>query len=317
MTDYIVQRLLLVFPTMLLVVTLTFALMHIVPGDAVLAQIEEGTNLRPEQLDQMRERLGLDKPLYVQYGEWLWGLVHLDAGVSLFTGRPVIDQLKTAIPISIELIIFSQILSISVAIPIGVLSAIRQDTWLDYLLRTGSIGMLAAPSFWIATMVIIFGAYWFYWAPPIGYMPIWEDPITNLQQLFLPSAIIGLSGSATKMRMIRSTVLEVLRQDYVRTARAKGLSETTVLVRHVLKNAFIPVITIWGASIAGLVNGSIIIENIFGLPGVGRSMITAINNSDMTQLQINVLFYGSAIMLINLIVDVSYTWFDPRVRYRE
>ena len=317
MTGYIFERVLLMFPTVLLVVTLTFAMMHIIPGDAVLAQIEEGTNLRPEQLQLMRERLGLDKPLYVQYGEWLWGLVRLDAGVSLFTGRPVIDQLKRAIPISIELIIFSQILSISVAIPIGVLSAVRQDTWLDYLLRTTSIGMLAAPPFWIATMVIIFGAYWLFWSPPIGYMPIWEDPIKNLQQLFLPSVIIGLSGSATKMRMTRSMVLEVLRQDYIRTARAKGLSETVVLVRHVLKNSLIPVITIWGASIAGLVNGSIIIENIFGLPGVGRSMITAINNSDMTQLQINVLFYASVIMVINLIVDISYTWFDPRVRYRD
>jgi len=315
MTGYIVQRILLIIPTIFLVVTLTFALMPIVPGDAVLAQIEEGTNLRPEQMELMRERLGLDKPLYVQYGEWLWGLLKFDPGVSLFTGRPVIDQLLRAIPISIELIIFSQILSISIAIPVGVFSAIRQDTWLDYLLRTTSIAMLAAPSFWIATLVIIFGAYWFLWAPPIGYVPIWEDPITNLKQLFLPSAIIGLNGSATKMRMTRSMVLEVLRQDYVRTARAKGLSEAIVLVRHVLKNALIPVITIWGASIAGLVNGSIIIENIFGLPGVGRSMITAINNSDMTQLQINVLFYGIAIMVINLIVDISYTWFDPRVRY--
>ena len=315
MTGYIVQRVLLMVPTIILVVTLTFGLMHIVPGDAVLAQIEEGTNLRPEQMELMRERLGLDKPLYVQYGEWMWGLLKFDAGVSLFTGRPVMDQLLRAIPISIELILFSQILSITIAIPIGVLSAVRQDTWLDYLLRTGSIGMLAAPSFWIATLVIIFGAYWFLWAPPIGYVPFWEDPITNLKQLFLPSAIIGLNGSATKMRMTRSTVLEVLRQDYVRTARAKGLSETMVLIRHVLKNALIPVITIWGASIAGLVNGSIIIENIFGLPGVGRSMITAINNSDMTQLQINVLFYGLAIMVINLIVDISYTWFDPRVRY--
>lgn len=313
---YILQRLLLMIPTVFLVVTATFALMHIVPGDAVLAQIEEGTNLRPEQLEQMRERLGLDKPVYVQYWDWLWGLAHFDAGVSLFTGRPVIDQLMRAIPISIELIIFSQILSIAVSIPIGVLSAIRQDTWLDYLLRTTSIGMLAAPSFWIATLVIVLGAYWFLWAPPIGYMPFWEDPVTNLKQLFLPSAIIGLAGSATKMRMTRSTVLEVLRQDYIRTARAKGLSERVTIVRHVLKNALIPVITIWGASIAGLVNGSIIIENIFGLPGVGRSMITAINNSDMTQLQINVLFYASVIMVINLIVDISYTWFDPRVRFR-
>ena len=169
MTGYIVRRLLLMVPTVFLVVTLTFFLMHIVPGDAVLAQIEEGTNLRPEQMELMelmRERLGLNQPLYVQYGEWLWGLLHLDAGVSLYTGRPVIDQLVRAIPISIELIIFSQILSISVAIPIGVLSAIRQDTWLDYILRTTSIGMLAAPSFWIATLVIIFGAYWFLWAPP-------------------------------------------------------------------------------------------------------------------------------------------------------
>lgn len=316
MTSYIIRRLLLMIPTMLLVVTITFGVMHIVPGDVVLASIEEGTNLRPEQIAQMREKLGLDQPLIVQYGRWLWGLVRLDLGTSLYTGRPVMDQLMKAIPISLELAILSKILSLAIAIPIGVYSALRQDSWADYVLRVFSIGMLAAPSFWLGTMAIVFGAYWFYWAPPFGYVALWDNPIQNLKQFLLPAILMGLHSSAVVMRMTRSTVLEVMRQDYVRTARAKGLSGRIVIVRHVLKNSMIPVITIWGTSLAFLLGGSVIMESIFALPGVGLSMITAINNRDITQLQANLVFFALAIAVINLLVDISYTYLDPRVRYR-
>ena len=316
MTAYIMRRLALMVPTVALVVVATFILMHVVPGDAVLAHIEEGNYFSKEQLAQMRADLGLDRPLVVQFGSWVWGLAHLDAGKSLFTGRPVIDQLRRAIPVTVELMVLSQILSISVAIPIGVITAIKQDSWPDYVLRLFSIWMLAAPSFWVATMVIVFGSYVFHWAPPFGYVPIWEDPVQNLKQFVLPAAIIGLQGSATKMRLTRSTVLEVLRQDYVRTARSKGLSERVIMVRHVLKNALIPVVTVWGASIATLLGGTVIIETIFALPGVGSSMITAIRNSDITQLQINVLFFGMAVSTVNLMVDLSYTLLDRRVSYR-
>lgn len=316
MTSYIIRRVLLMIPTMMLVVTITFLVMHIVPGDVVLASIEEGTNLRPEQIAKMRERLGIDQPLIVQYGRWLWGLVRLDLGTSLYTGRPVMDQLLKAIPISLELAILSKLLSLVIAIPIGVYSALRQDSWADYVLRLLSIGMLAAPSFWLGTMAIVFGAYWFFWAPPFGYVALWDNPIQNLKQFLLPAILMGLHSSAVVMRMTRSTVLEVMRQDYVRTARAKGLSGRIVIVRHVLKNSMIPVITIWGTSLAFLLGGSVIMESIFALPGVGLSMITAINNRDITQLQANLVFFALAIAVINLLVDISYSYLDPRVRYR-
>lgn len=316
MTSYIIRRVLLMIPTMMLVVTITFLVMHIVPGDVVLASIEEGTNLRPEQIAKMRERLGIDQPLIVQYGRWLWGLVRLDLGTSLYTGRPVMDQLLKAIPISLELAILSKLLSLAIAIPIGVYSALRQDSWADYVLRLLSIGMLAAPSFWLGTMAIVFGAYWFFWAPPFGYVALWDNPIQNLKQFLLPAILMGLHSSAVVMRMTRSTVLEVMRQDYVRTARAKGLSGRIIIVRHVLKNSMIPVITIWGTSLAFLLGGSVIMESIFALPGVGLSMITAINNRDITQLQANLVFFALAIAVINLLVDISYSYLDPRVRYR-
>ncbi|MBI2171518.1 MAG: ABC transporter permease [Chloroflexi bacterium] len=315
MTGYIIRRVLLIVPTAFLVVTLAFFAMHIVPGDAVLASIEEGTSLRPEQIAQMRESLGIDKPLLVQYGNWLRSALQGDFGKSLATGRPVTKQLFKAIPVSLELALLSQVIALAVAIPIGVISALRQDTFWDYVLRVFSIGMLAAPNFWLATLAIVLGAYWFFWAPPFGYVPIWQDPVVNMKQFLLPAAIMGLHGSATAMRMTRSAVLEVLRQDYIRTAHAKGLSPRRILMVHVLKNALIPVVTIWGVSIAYLLGGAIIIESIFALPGVGLSMLDAINSHDLTQLQANILFFGAAVVLVNLIVDLSYSLLDPRVRY--
>jgi peptide/nickel transport system permease protein len=315
MTGYIIRRVLLIVPTAFLVVTLAFFAMHIVPGDAVLASIEEGTSLRPEQIAQMRESLGIDKPLLVQYGNWLRNALQGDFGKSLATGRPVTQQLIKAIPVSLELALLSQVIALAVAVPIGIISALRQDTFWDYVLRVFSIGMLAAPNFWLATLAIVLGAYWFFWAPPFGYVAIWQDPVVNMKQFLLPAAIMGLHGSATAMRMTRSAVLEVLRQDYIRTAHAKGLSPRRILMVHVLKNALIPVVTIWGVSIAYLLGGAVIIESIFALPGVGLSMLNAINSQDLTQLQANILFFGAAVVLVNLVVDLSYSLLDPRVRY--
>lgn len=302
-------------PTVLLVVTFVFMLMHIVPGDAVMSRIEEGSSLTEEQLANLRSKLGLDKPVLVQFGEWLWGVVRLDPGTSVATGRPTIDVLRRALPVSLELMILSQVISIAMAIPVGIISALKQDTWIDYVLRIFSISILSAPGFWIATMVIIFGSYWFYWAPPFGYAAIWDDPGKNLQQFVVPALIIGLSGSATKMRMARSAMLEVLRQDYVRTAKAKGLSGRIIIWRHVLKNAMIPVVTLYGGTIAGLLGGTVIIESIFALPGVGLATINAINKHDIPQLQLNVLFFGTVVSVVNLLIDLSYAFLDPRVRY--
>ena len=303
-------------PTVLLVVTVTFILIHIIPGDAVMARIEEGTSLTKAQLTQMRTDLGLERPLVIQYGDWLWRLAHLDAGRSLYTGRPVIDQLRKAIPVTLELMILSQILAVSIAIPIGVTSALKQDTWLDYVLRVFSIGLVAAPGFWLATMAIVFAAYLYHWAPPFGYEPLWKDPVTNLKQFIMPAMVVGLHGTATMMRLTRSAVLEVMRQDYVRTAKAKGLAGRVILSRHVLRNALIPVVTYWGGSVATQLGGTVIIESIFALPGVGLSMIQAIQHNDVTQLQINIVFFGLAVSTMNLLVDLSYTVLDRRVRYQ-
>ena len=316
MGTYILRRLSLMVPTILLVVTVTFILMHIMPGDAVMARIEEGTTLSKAQLTAMRADLGLERPLVVQYGDWLWRLAHGDAGRSLYTGRPAIDQLRRAIPVTVELMVLSQILAISIAVPIGVISAIKQDTWLDYVLRVFSIGLVAAPGFWLATMAIVFAAYLYHWAPPFGYAPLWDDPMTNLKQFVVPAMVVGLHGTATTMRLTRSAVLEVMRQDYVRTAKAKGLTGRVILGRHVLRNALIPVVTHWGSSIAIQLGGTVIIESIFALPGVGLSMIGAIQHYDVVQLQINIVFFGLAVSFMNLMVDLSYTFLDRRVRYQ-
>ena len=302
-------------PTVLLLVTVVFLLMHLVPGDVIMSRIEEGTALSAEQIQELRDRLGLNRPLIVQFGDWLWGLLHLDPGVSAATGRPTLSVLQRALPVTLEIMILSQIFSIAMAIPVGIVSALKQDTWLDYVLRIFSISILAAPGFWIATMVLIFGAYYLNWAPPFGYTPFWVDPVRNLKQFLVPAVIVGLQGSAIKMRMARSAMLEVLRQDYVRTAKAKGLAGRVVIFRHVLKNALIPVVTLYGGTIAGLLGGTVIIETIFSLPGVGLATITAINQRDIPQLQLNILFFGTAVATVNLLIDMSYAFLDPRVRY--
>jgi len=315
MRGYIIRRLLLTIPVAVVVITIIFAVMHITPGDEVLASIEEGTNLSPEQIAKFRELLGSDRPIIVQYLDWFGGLFRGDLGTSLYTGRPASTQLGRAIPVTLELVIISQLIALVIAIPIGTISALKQDSWVDYILRVTSIGMLAAPSFWIATLTITIGAYYFFWAPPFGYYPFWEEPALNLKQFLLPAFVYGLHYSAVAMRMTRSTVLEVMRQDYVRTARAKGLGGKTVISRHVLKNSMIPVITIWGASVAHMMGGVVIIETVFGLPGVGLSMVQALRAQDAIQLQANMLFFAFAVTVTNLVVDISYSWFDPRVRY--
>ena len=315
MTAYIIRRLLLVIPTIFVVTTITFILMHLVPGDEVMAKVEARTILTEQQLHAIRDSLGLNRPLIVQYLDWLWKLLHGDAGTSLATGRPAIVVLRGALPVTLELVVMTQILSICIAIPIGVISAVKQDTPLDYVLRVLNIGLVAAPGFWIATLVILGLAYGFHWATPFGYAALWKDPIRNLKQFIVPAVIAGVGGSATTMRLTRSTVLEVLRQDYVRTANAKGLSQRVVLTRHVLRNALIPVVTHWGGSIGGQLGGAVITETIFGLPGVGFTLITALNNHDITQIECNVIFFGLVHTLVNLCVDLSYTFLDRRVRY--
>lgn len=313
MQIYVIRRLLNIIPTLIGLSLIVFLMMRVIPGDATVLILEESpTAVRK---DELRAELGLDKPVYEQYAIWISGVVQGDLGTSFWTNRPVLDSIKRTLPVTIELAVFASLVALIVALPIGILSAVKQDTMWDYLARSVSIAALSVPNFYLGTLVIIIPAVLWKWVPPVTYRPIWEDPATNLQQFWLPSLVIGASASATLMRMTRSAMLEVMRQDYIRTALAKGLTNRTVVLRHALKNSLIPVVTIFGALVAGLLTGTVITESIFNLPGLGRLTIDAIAQRDYPQIQANVLLFGLIYTLANLSVDLSYVFLNPRIRY--
>jgi peptide/nickel transport system permease protein len=289
---------------------------RILPGDAVLMQLDAAAAVTPEQLARARQELGLDRPFLEQYRAWMTGVVHGDLGRSLITRRPVTQELGKRISLTSHLAVMSMLVALLIALPIGVLAAVRQDTPADYVGRLGAILGLSLPDFWLATVAITFLAIWFHWIPPVGFAPIWQDPARNLSQLLIPALIIGARLAAVSMRMTRSSLLEVLRQDYVVTARAKGARERTVIVRHALKNAFIPVVTIIGQQFSVLLGGTVIVEFIFLQPGVGSLLLDAVLLRDYTIIQGAVLFFAAVIVAMNLLVDLSYSWLDPRIRYR-
>ncbi len=317
MRRYTIRRLLIAIPVLFVVTILAASLVRLAPGDAVVqAAAESNAAVSEEQLDAIRKELGLDRPFIVQYGDWISGVFVGDFGNSLSQGGPPVSEtIKKAIPISLQLAIMAIIISLIIALPIGIWSAIRQDSAGDYIGRLFAIAGLSVPDFIMGTMIILFGAVWFEWTPPLTYVSFSESPGTNLQMMITPALIVGFRLSAITMRMLRSSMLEVLRQDYVRTAWAKGLRERTVIVRHALKNAFIPVITVIGGQVGFLIGGVAIIESIFNLPGIGRTMITAIRARDIPVIQTVLFFFAGAIVLINLLVDLSYAWLDPRIRY--
>ena len=317
MRQYAARRVVIMFPVLFLVTVLAAGLIRLAPGDAVIqSAAEANATLTQEELVAIRAELGLDRPFHVQYGEWVGGLFMGDLGQSLTPGRsPVSEKIGKAIPVSIELGVIAMVISLFVAVPVGVWAAIRQDSISDYLGRLFSISGLSIPDFIIGSMVILFGAVWLGWTPPLTYKSFFDDPGGNLLMMITPSLIIGVRLSSITMRMLRSTMLEVLRQDYVRTAWAKGLRERSVIVRHVLKNAFIPVITVVGSQLGFLFGGVVIIETIFNLPGLGKALIEAINGRDLPTVQSGVLVISVFFVVINLVVDLSYAWFDPRIRY--
>jgi peptide/nickel transport system permease protein len=276
------------------------------------AELPSGSNLTTESV---RHSLGLDVPIQVQYGRWLLGTVQGDLGKSLWTGRAVTDEILGRLPISFELGLFAIITSLLIAIPIGVYSAMRQDTWGDYVGRSIAILAISLPSFWLGTIVIVYPSIWWNWSPPMEYIPFVSDPAGNLLQFIIPGAIMGMVMSGTTMRMTRTMMLEVLRQDYIRTAWSKGLSEWIIVFRHALKNALIPVVTIVGVTLPVLIGGSVILEQIFALPGIGRLLIEAVNRRDYPVISGINLFLASFVLIINLAVDVIYAYLDPRVRY--
>jgi peptide/nickel transport system permease protein len=316
MHKYIIRRFLLALPVLLLSSLIVFGLMRVMPGDALTALMAESGNVSERELQKLRKDLGLDLPYYEQYLIWLWQMVSLNPGYSIFTSEPIPVALKRSIPVTIELTLLAMLLGLVIAIPIGVLSATRQDKPSDYVGRLVAISGLSLPDFWLGTLVITFAAIWFSWIPPLGYASVWESPWTNLQQFLLPAAVLGFRLSAATMRMTRSTLLEVLREDYVRTAWAKGLGERVIIYKHALKNALIPVVTIVGGQLGTLLAGTVIVETIFALPGMGRLTVEAILYRDYPIVQTNVMLVAGTLVTLNLLVDLTYAWLDPRIRYQ-
>ena len=318
MTTYVIRRLLLAVPTLFILTVLVFMLVRFLPGN-IIDMMESDLEALDWQLDRegFLRLMGLDVPFYVQYARWIGGMfLHGTLGDSLFAGHTVEQKILAALPVTVQLGAMSFVLAQLIALPVGIFSAIRQDTPADYVARTIAIIGMATPNFWLALMVMIYPTIWWGWAPPIEYIPFTENPLGSIGMLIIPSVIVGTAMSAGTMRLTRTMMLEVLRQDYVRTARSKGLKERVVIYRHSVKNALIPVVTLVGGQIPILVGGSVIIENIFVLPGLGRLFVDALAQRDYPIISGINLFFGTVILLNNLFIDLLYPFVDPRVRYR-
>ena len=317
MRRYIATRLLLMVPTLLGVAILIFILMRVVPGDIVeLKYAGVGAYVSQETLDKERALLGLDKPLWQQFLGWMWGIVRLDFGTSMWTGRPITQEIAIRLQLSVQLALMATAVAVLLAIPLGTLAALKQDTWVDYGVRVFSIAGLAMPSFWLGILIILGLLIFFRWLPPMFYTPIWVNPVENLSQLIWPALAVGYRYSAVATRMTRSAVLEVLREDYVRTARAKGLWEKLVITRHAMKNAMLPVLTVIGLEFAFLIGGLVVTEQVFNLNGIGMLFVEAISRRDYTMTQSLILLTAFVFIFVNFIVDILYAWLDPRIRYR-
>jgi len=314
MRRYVVGRLLLMIPTLIGVAVLTFVIMRAVPGDVVALRYS-GSAVSQDVIDQERRLLGLDQPMWAQFVDWMSAAARLDFGVSLWTNHSVIEEIQIRLPLSIELAFIATIFAVTIAVPLGVLAAVKQDTWVDYVIRVFSIGGLAMPSFWIGILMILALIVFIRWAPPVTFTPFFQDPIANLAQLILPAVAVGYRYSAVAMRMTRSSVLEVLREDYVRTARAKGASERLVVVRHALRNSLLPVVTVISLEFAFLIGGLVVTEQVFNLNGLGKLLVDAVAHRDYPLIQALVLVLAAVFVFVNFAVDMLYVVLDPRVRY--
>src|SRR5436309_14925892 len=318
MRTYIAKRLLLIVPTLFGAAALVFLIMRVIPGAVALLIFggDAGGHIDPKQLTAMRERLGLNDRLIVQAATCDWGVLRFGFGTSLWTGRPVLEELLVRVPLSLELALAATMVSVIIAIPFGMLAAIRQDTWIDYAVRVISIGGLAIPSFWVGILCILLLVIFFGWGPPLEFTPPWIDPWANFQMMVWPIITVGYRYAAVTTRMTRSTMLEVLREDYIRTAWAKGLHERAVVIRHALKNSMLPVITLVGTEFAFLIGGLVVTETVFTLNGVGRFVVDAVAHRDYPVVQALVFVIAFSFVIVNLLVDLTYAWFDPRIRYR-
>jgi peptide/nickel transport system permease protein len=314
LTTYIVRRLALFVPTLIGVSIVVFVLVRLLPGDATTLLLQD---VKASAADEaaLKHQLGLDQSMIVQYVDWVSTLARGDLGRSFKSRNPVADELGSRIPVTLELGLIAMVIAVGIAIPIGVLSAARQDTWADYVSRSAAIGLLAIPGFWLGTLVVTLPSVWWQWTPPLRYIRLLDDPAKNLTHVMIPALILGLGLSGGLMRLIRTQMLEVLRQDFVRTAAAKGLAEQSIVVRHALKNAFIPALTALGLQVSILISGAVVLESIFVLPGMGRYLLESVQARDYPAIQGLNLLFAMVIVLANLVVDLLYGWLDPRVRY--
>jgi len=312
---YVIRRLLLVIPTLLGVAIAVFFLIRVMPGDVVVVKLRaDGAAVTDEAIQAERKRLGLDKPLHQQFTEYLIGLPQLDLGKSLWTGDSVVKEIALRIPVSFQIALMSTIIAVVIAIPLGTVSALYRDTWIDHSVRVLAVSGLAVPSFWLGMLIILALLSLFNWLPKIGYVSLWEDPITNLSVTIWPAISVGYRYAAVATRMMRSALLEVMREDYIRTARAKGVWTRLIMRRHALRNAMLPVVTVIGLEFAFLIGGLVVTEQVFNINGVGKLFVDATARGDFNLIQGLVLFIATIFIFVNLIVDLMYAWLDPRIR---
>ena len=315
---YIARRILLFIPTLAGVSIGVFLLLRVIPGDVaqvILAGPSGEASYTLQDVEQLREKLGLNDPLYLQYGNWVSDLVRGDLGTSFATRRPIAQELKRQFPVTLQLAFFTMVVVSLIAIPIGVLAAVKQDSAADYILRGIAILGLAAPTFFVGLVVVLVVSRYIGWLPPLGYVHIWDQPFKGFQQLIFPALVLGFSSNGLLLRMTRTQLLEVLREDYVRTARSKGLSENVVIVRHAMRNALLPVVTVGGLQLGGLFTGAMIVETIFNLPGIGRGLIQGVFSRDLPLIEAYIMYFAVVALVANLLVDLTYAWLDPRIRY--
>jgi peptide/nickel transport system permease protein len=316
MLRYTISRILLTIPTLLGVAVLVFFMLRIIPGDIVEVKLRgDGGSVTQETIEMERHKLGLDKPLVVQFKDWMVGVVTFDYGISMWTERPVMEEIAVRLELSLEVAILATLIAILLAIPLGTTAALYRDTWIDYLMRIVTIGGISIPSFWFGMLIMLSLLAAFNWLPPITFTPIYVDPVTNLTQLIWPAAAVGYRYCAVTARMIRSSLLEVLSEDYIRTARAKGVHENMVISRHALRNALLPAITVIALEFTFLIGGLVVTEQVFNLNGIGQLFVQSVTRNDFTLIQGMVMLIAAFYVFINLAVDLLYAVFDPRIRY--
>ena len=316
MLRYTIKRVLLTIPTLLGVAVLVFFMLRIVPGDIVEVKLRgDGGAVSQQTIDAERHRLGLDKPLMVQFKDWMIGVATLDLGISMWTERPVTEEMSLRLELSLEVAILATIIALLLAVPLGTTAALKRDTWVDYLMRILTIGGISVPSFWFGMLIMISLLAAFNWLPPITFTPIYVDPVANITQLIWPAAAVGYRYCAVTARMIRSSLLEVMSEDYIRTARAKGVMEKLVISRHALRNALLPGITVISLEFTFLIGGLVVTEQVFNLNGIGQLFVQSVTRNDFTLIQGMVMVIAAFYVFVNLVVDLLYAVIDPRIRY--